>query len=120
MADAAGGDPGRHPRDSEGRKPMIDNLIRERFGNGIDPLDGVPAEHIDEARRVVALWSEAGRADLRALPKIMKGDAMPDWKRAVLAKTLAARILSSSGRVREAALIGLGAVHPDFDRRALL
>jgi hypothetical protein len=98
---------------------MIEQLIRERFGDPIDPLADVTPENIDEARRVVALWSEAGRADLRALPKIMKGGPMPNWKKLVLGRTLAARVLSSSGRVREATLVALGAVDTAFDRRLL-
>ena len=104
----------------------IETMIAAKFGTSIDPLAGVAAEDIDEARRVVSLWTDAGRADLRALAKLVRDEAcgtrtnLPAWKRAVLARTLALRVLNSTGRQREAALVGLGAVDPEFDRRAMV
>ncbi|HEX3314326.1 MAG TPA: hypothetical protein VHR72_05505 [Gemmataceae bacterium] len=98
----------------------MDNLIRQEFGINIDPLAGVPPEHLDEARRTVELWHGAARSDLRQLISAVRKNQIPEWKRGVLAKTLARYALEVDSRLQKTVVLAMAAVDHDFDAIAVI
>lgn len=102
----------RMPAGGESNRSLV-ALLGTKYGD-VDPLADVPEEHRAEAEKLVAVWSDAGRGDLRMLASVNRANPPPNWKRNVYARILARMAIRSEGRYRLAAMTALASVDDDF------
>lgn len=90
-------------------------FVRQIFGPNPDPFADPDETHRPAIERIVALWSNASRSDLRTFARLADPTGQLQWKCDAIAKTLARLVLTTEGRRQQAALVALRAFCPQLD-----